>query len=492
MQSREAQPPWSMQTQLIAIALAITILAWFAGVTVMANVSQREAEKLHDQKLKEVAALLLGLSGHEIEEIGANTPIEARIVNGRADSKEALGDDYRYQVWSSDGHLLLTNFGIASTGPMARMGQTAFSWLQMDGEKWRVYSLHSPESKQEIEVAERAALRVWKFGPWDGRLLLLVVVSLLVVLVPGLLLLRRLLRPLRVIAQDLRTRSPMRLEPMRVDHAPRELTPVVSALNALFVRVSAAIRRESAFTGLAAHELRTPLATLRVLAEAAKDARDEPKRNRLLEELVTSADRCTRLQNQLLTLSRVDAVHTADLTDPVDMTEVVMEAVSDLLPEARSRQTKLVSHLDGSAIDGHRFGVLTMVRNLLSNAVRYTPSGGRIEVSTATEMGHVTVLVDDSGPGIPMADRERVFGRFERLHRDQESGVGLGLSIVRTVAEAHGATVTLHESPLGGLRVMVKFIGRAIAQPDSIEQAAAANGTRHGATASGRLNPSLP
>lgn len=488
--SLEAKRPWSMQTQLVAIALAITFLAWFAGVTVMAHMSQLEAEKLHDHELKEVATLLLSLSGHEIEEIGANTPIEARIINGRADSQEALGDDYRYQVWASDGRLLLTNFGTSSTGPMARLGQTGYSWLQMDGEPWRVYSLHSSERKQEIEVAERATTRVWTFGPWNGRLLVLTLVSLLVVLLPGLLLLRRLLRPLRDIAEDLRARSPMKLEPLRIDRTPHELTPVVASLNALFDRVSAAIRRESAFTGLAAHELRTPLANLRILAEAARHAGDESKRDQILDELVGSVDRCARMQNQLLTLSRVDAVHSAETNETVDLTEVVMEAISDVLPEARSRQTKLVSQLDGSAISGHRFGVMTMLRNLLGNAVRYTPSGGRVEISTSTEDGQVTVRIDDSGPGVPHADRERVFGRFVRLQRDQESGAGLGLSIVRAVAASHGADVTLHDSPLGGLRVVVRFVGRAMSQAGAIAHPAGAGEAPLAVDTVGRLNPS--
>ena len=454
-----------MQTHLIAIALAITLLAWVAGVAVTASTARREAQALHDRGIKQVAALLLGLSAHELEEIGAEAPIEARIQNGRHDNEDTLGEDYRYQVWSSDGRLLLTNFGLPSAAAMARLGHTGFSWIEMDGERWRVFSLHSAETRQEIHVAERSSVRQWAVGTVDSSTLWMVLASLALVLGPALWLLRRLLRPVRSLAGALQLRSPTNLDQVHIEQVPLELSPVVSAVNVLFHRVSVAIQHERNFTALAAHELRTPLATLRVLAEAAGAAGSDPERAQLLGELMRSADRCSRLQDQLLTLSRLDAVGSVDMLGQVDMTELVMEAVSDVLPEARRRQNKVASNLDGSALKGHRFGLLTLLRNLLSNAVRYTPQGGRVEITTFRKGTSLFIQVDDSGPGIPEHERRRMFERFERLHTDHEAGVGLGLSIVRAVAEAHGAWVALLDSHLGGLRVVVEFSDRSAEAP---------------------------
>jgi signal transduction histidine kinase len=390
-----------MQTHLITIALAITLLAWVAGVAVTASMAQREAHSLHDREMKQVAGLLLGLSAHELAEIGSDAPIEARIHNGRYDNEETLREDYRYQVWSSEGRLQLTNFGMTSPAAMARLGETGFSWIEMDGDRWRVFSLHSAETRQEIQVAERALIRQWTVGALDWPTLWMVLGSLALVLAPALWLLRRLLRPVRTLAGALQLRSPTNLDQVHIEHVPLELAPVVSAVNVLFHRVSAAIRHERNFTALAAHELRTPLATLRLVAQAAGEARSDAERNQLLSELMHSADRCSRLQDQLLTLSRLDAVESGDMLAEVDMTELVMEAVADILPEARLRQNKLASKLDGSVLKGHRFGLLTLLRNLLSNAVRYTPQGGRIEIATFTKGASLFVQVDDSGPGIP-------------------------------------------------------------------------------------------
>ena len=451
-----------MQAHLIAIACVIALLAWVAGVAVVSRAAAREAQTLHDRELAQVARLLLGLSAHELEEIGPAAPLAARILVGQAESRDTMGDDFRYQVWSADGHLQLGNFGLPSAAAMAKLGETGYSWLQMDGTEWRVYALHSPESRQDIQVAERAALRQWSIGRLDGSLLWFVLLSLLVVLLPGLWALRRLLRPLRDLVGALQMRSPAHLEDLHLERVPRELSPVIAAINSLFRRLADAMQRERDFTALAAHELRTPLATLRVLAETAGSAGNVAKRSPASQDLTRAVDRCSHMLDQLLTLSRLDAMNSGDMNTHVDMAEVVMEALSDVLPEARERKTKLASRLDGSAITADRFGVLTLLRNLLRNAVHYTPPGGRIEVVTTSEGDDVIVHVDDSGPGIPASERERMFQRFERLNRHQDTGVGLGLSIVRTVIEAHGAKVSLQDSPLGGLRVVVTFVRRAV------------------------------
>jgi signal transduction histidine kinase len=317
-----------------------------------------------------------------------------------------------------------------------------------------------------FQVAERGANRTWmtmSFGPSHFAL---VFASFVVVLAPALAFLRHLLRPLRLMTTALQARSPSNLEPIQIGFVRMEIGAVVAAVNGLMHRVGDALRREREFTALAAHELRTPLTTLRLLAEAVRNPVSEGDRHQDVEALIECADQCAHLQTQLLTLSRLETSEVQKSSECIDMVDAVMEVLSDARAEARRRDVRLATQLDGSTLIGHRFGIMTLLRNLVGNAVRYSPSGGRVEVVTQAEGADVRLVVDDSGPGIPEAERARVFDRFVRLRPDGTDGVGLGLSIVRVVLDAHNGRCELSESPLGGLRFTVIFAGGA-AGPDT-------------------------
>ena len=199
---------WSLQRQLVLMLVAILMLAWAGGVSLAAFAAREEAEKLHDREMKQVAQLLLGLSEHELAEIGADTPLHARIHNVREDTKHTLGEDYRYQLWSSQGRLLLTNFGEPSAAAMARLDQVGYTSLDMDGGRWRVYTQISHDGELVIQVAERGALREWSFGIVSQSFVLAFVPSFLLILLLALWLLRRLMQPLRELAGMLQQRSP--------------------------------------------------------------------------------------------------------------------------------------------------------------------------------------------------------------------------------------------------------------------------------------------
>ena len=454
--------PWSLQRSLIAVAFGVSLLAWLAGVALMLAAAQRHSEELHDLALRQTAALLMGLSVHEVDEL-AGTPLAVRIANGKADTATTLGEDYRYQLWGPTGHLLLSNFGLPSAAAMARMGNPGYSWLNMDGELWRVYTVASTDPRGgELHLAERAAARGWFRNVLDWKLLLLGPLSLLLAFAAGLLLVRRVLRPLRALSDELDARAPGHRESLRIAGAPAELQPIVQAMNGLFSRMNDAMARETQFTSMAAHELRTPLASLRLLAQTVADADDAQGRQRAVRDLVASVDRCARLQEQLLTLARLDATRDADMAAEANFTELVSEAISLVAPEARAKGVAIACRTDAALLNCHPFGVLTLLRNLLGNAVKYTPPGGRVELSVQSMGSDLRLIVEDSGCGIPEGERERMFERFERLHRDQAPGVGLGLSIVRSVVQAHGASIRLDDSALGGLRVVVEFSGRRI------------------------------
>lgn len=463
---------WTLQRQLLLVGALTTLLAWIGGVALALAAARVALDQRHDRELTELAYLLHGISGHELAEVGAAATIVDDVARVRADEHGEVGSDYRYQIWSADGRLLLTNFGDARTPPLAALGRTGHDWRDIAGERWRVYGHVSKALGQQVQVAERAVLRELPLASLDRTWLMLIVPSLALALVPAWALSRWLMRPLRELTHDLARRTPSDLQPLPARPTPADIEPVVSALNALFARVADERCREAAFTAMAAHELRTPLATLRVLAETAQRASDGAERTEAARALVQSVDRCAHLQDQLLTLARLESRGAIDMSEHVDTAELVVSVVAELLPQARARQVRLVSRLDGSALGAHRFGVLTLLRNLVGNAARYAPEGGRVEIATSTVGDAVVVTVDDSGPGIPAAERERVFERFQRLPHEQASGAGLGLAIVRAVAQMHGARLVLADSALGGLRVEVIFRGRALPHPPLLDNAA--------------------
>jgi signal transduction histidine kinase len=266
----------------------------------------------------------------------------------------------------------------------------------------------------------------------------------------------RALRPVADAERALRERAPLDLAPLPLADAPRELAPLLAALNALFGRVEHQLSNERGFTALAAHELRAPLAALRMQAQVAARTPDAGRRAELLDALLASVDRCGNLLEQLLTLSRVDDPTATRATGPVALDATFDAVRATLAAEIAGRGVRLTTDFAAPALHADPFGLETLLRNLLHNAIAHAPRGGRVQVASVAQDGAVLLRVDDDGPGIAPADRERVFGRFVRLAAPG-FGVGLGLSIVQSVARAHGAVVTLGESPLGGLRVELRF-----------------------------------
>jgi signal transduction histidine kinase len=458
--TRPARPS-SLRGRLIGIALWITLVAGLCGFGVTQVASLKEAERIHDDGLRLVAQLLLGLTEHELAELSPDADLAERLAMGRGDTAATFGGKYRYQIWSSGGHFLLGNHALPSNREMARPGTTGYSWIDMDGERWRAYVMQDAKHQSEIHIAEVESAREWS-GSVRGSFLLLVLPCLLLVLLPGLWLLSLALRPLAELAGELQARSSSDLQEVRLGTQLAELQPVQSALNTLFGRVSDAIRRESSFTALAAHEMRTPLATMRIVAESALHAGEGPERQLALKELLDSVDRCSHLQDQLLTLARLETAGVQRLDQRFALVDLVEEALSAVAANVHDKSLHIQLDVDDAEMVGYRFGVLTLLRNLVSNAVRYAPQGGAVKVTTCRSGQDVIVRVDDNGPGIAPELHDRALERFERLNAASGSGVGLGLSIAKSVASLHETDLQLGKSPMGGLHISVTFTGRAV------------------------------
>jgi signal transduction histidine kinase len=275
------------------------------------------------------------------------------------------------------------------------------------------------------------------------------------------------LRPLRELRAQLARRGAGDLAPLDDKRTPQEIEPLVAELNRLFGRIGEALQRERRLTADAAHELRTPLAVLSTQAQVARGASDEAARNEALDALVAGAGRAARLIEQMLTLARLESGQPVEHAQRVALAELAREVLADAAPRAVDKNIEVSLEAAGPAqVHGHPDLLAILLRNLVDNAVRYTPSGGRVLVTVSEEPGNAFVTVADNGPGVPPAEVHRLGERFHRLAAPGESGSGLGLSIVLRIAELHRARVSFASGLDGrGLAVSVRF-GKTWSVPD--------------------------
>ena len=446
------KPVWSLRRRLLLLTATATLVAWLAGGAATYFISHRQLSMLSDERLQSVAQTLLTLTDHEIDEI--------RLA-GRGlihvDEDSSLAHRYRYQVWSPSGELLLTN-GHAQEQPIAPFDQVGFVTRDFEGAQARTIVAWSEDRNKLIQIAEPLALRETFPYTAFASLFGLFLFSLAALLAIDAWMIRRATRALQDSARQLTQRSPTDLRPIEVSAPPREIQPLVKEINALFRRFANALENERRFTSAAAHELRTPLAAVKVHAQVAQLTRTAAERKQALQQLLLAIDRASHMVDQLLTLSRLDgmiALRTGG--SPLRLDVIAGHVIDEVRPLLDRRQQRIEASLSACEIAGMEFGVASLLRNLVDNAMRYGPPASEIRVTVRSEDGHGLAIVEDAGPGIPAEERDRVFERFYRLYNEEGDGCGIGLSIVRTVAEVHHASIDLDRSDLGGLRVRVAF-----------------------------------
>jgi two-component system OmpR family sensor kinase len=270
------------------------------------------------------------------------------------------------------------------------------------------------------------------------------------------------LQPVARVRSQVASRQADDLSPVSDTGLPDEVRPLVQELNLLFGRVRTAFEAQQNFVADAAHELRTPLAALRLQAQSLDRADTPEARQVAVGRLTAGIDRATRLVEQLLILARQEATAaegTAAKIRPVDLADLARRTAADLAGVAAAKGVDLgLQQADPASVDGQPDALQILLRNLVDNAVKYTPGGGTVDISVLSGAGTVAVQVEDSGPGIPPDERERVFDRFYRVAGSEAAGSGLGLAIIKAIAERHGAVLTLGSSErLGGLMATVTF-----------------------------------
>lgn len=421
----------SIRTRLFAILALVTALVWGGAVVWVEVQTRNEVQRVLDRRLMESARMVSSMM-----QPGSLSPVVNEEGGGRL---AAYDQQLACQIWSMQGELIARSRSAPSA--MLASGADGFSERVINGERWRVYTVHVPEGGYRVMVGDNLAVREHLVGS--------VVTGLLGPAVLGLLALGVLiwwsvgagLRPIQQMTQALASRRADDLTPVDVAPGGKDLQPFVSALNDLIARVSEARRRETEFTAAAAHELRTPLAGLRVQAQIAANATDEGVRKHALEQIQTSVDRTARLVTGLLALAREDEAIEAD-----DRRWTDLRALFANDADARLETTDQAFRIH---VQPDRFE--TAVTNLLANAQAMACS--RIRVAVEGQGGDAILVVEDDGPGVSTADLERLGRRFFRTSDAPVGGSGLGLSIVLSTMKAHGGAVRFTPSALGGLRV---------------------------------------
>lgn len=349
-------------------------------------------------------------------------------------------------IYSSDG----APVGVTNTG------YGMIQSVQSNGRTWTSRTLKSRRSDTEVTLLTPAG--GWNFFIYlnsRGYYILPLLVCIPFLLFPAWLSIRIAMRPWNKVANEVSLRTPEDLSPLKAVPKHKELRQIVDAINIFLARVRESTERERTFIADAAHELRTPLAAMRVNVEALQSDVSNVSQQELLAGIIRSNSRAARLVNQLLLLmhseARIDTV-----MEPVPLTTLIQERMAELAPLAAESRIELefYSHYE-VWITGVRERLMSLIDNLIENAVKYSPEGGRVEVEVRSLDKSTQLRISDAGPGIRVELRERVFDRFFRDPNQIQSGSGLGLAIVKAVAQQHNSSVLLSTSAEGGLMVIV-------------------------------------
>ena len=439
----EPKPAPSLRARLTG-ALLLAVLAFAAlQAAVTYRTARAETEALFDAQMQRIALSLsgsLGAGALSDDAPAAETPAAREMI---------------IQIWRADGVMLYRSPQGRLLPPQTAIG---FSDTVAGGEPYRIYALRT--ATQVVQVAQQTEAR----GRMAGQLALRAVLPV-ALLAPVLMLIvwwvvGRAIGPIERVRRQVAARRPDDLAPLPTAGLPAEVRPLVGEMNGLLTRLSAAWDALTHFTADAAHELRSPLAALRLQAQSLQRAPDDATRAIASERLLAGIDRATRLVEQLLALARQEGAGEGAELVSLDLTALARNALADAEPEAARHAIALT--LDAPTahvvLRADEAALAVLLRNLLGNALRHTPPGGQVRVGVREEASVIDLTVEDSGPGIAPDERARVQDRFYRVPGTPGHGSGLGLAIVRAIAERHGAALTLDASPtLGGLRVMLRW-----------------------------------
>lgn len=451
---RAGGQPNSLFGEILDWMLAPLLFLWPISIIVTHNVADNIASQPYDRALADGARTLARFVALEDGRPVVSFPAPPRALF-RADQDDVL----YYQVTSEFGEMLSGDVDIppAPRPPAPIIGEVLFRDEVIQGEEVRVaYQFVQLSGGRGapvvvVQVAETRNKRTDLASRVVTGVLLpqFAIIPLAVILVwVGL---TRGIAPLNRLQSLIRRRRPTDLSPVEPASVPEEVRPLIVAYNGMMARLEENLQAQQRFIADAAHQMRTPLTGLKMQTDLALHETDPEQLRRSLAHIAESTDRAAHLINQLLSLARAEAsFEKLYVVEPLDLEAVVREVAQDLFPRALAKDIDLGVEGTGQGlqIEGNPVLLREMVKNLVDNAIKYTPRGGSVTARTR-HAGAPILEVEDTGVGIPEADRERVFERFYRVLGSGVDGSGLGLPIVREIAELHGATVALNPNPAG-------------------------------------------
>lgn len=366
---------------------------------------------------------------------------------------------YKFQLWDGDGKLLLSSEKQTPTTPL--INKPGLGDKIINGQKWRTFTIYDSQRGVILVLAEQYSARHTMI---HDMLVSDTYLTLFIYPLSGMfiwLIIGSGLKSIRFFAKEMAERAADHLDPVDLNEVPVEISPLVDELNKLFLRLQQAFEREQRFAADAAHELHTPLAALKTQAQVALKTTDPQECYMHLKQVIASVDRCSHVVQQLLTLCRLspETIMPEHFVQ-VNLSRIAAEVIAQLVPQAFLKQIEieLIAKEPEYMLLGNTTGLHVLIRNLVDNAIRYTPVGGLIKVLIFNQRGSIVLQVIDNGPGIPDKLRARVFERFFRVLGTNAQGSGLGLAIVEQIAKLHKGSISLDAPEEGtGLQVEVRF-----------------------------------
>jgi two-component system OmpR family sensor kinase len=435
----------SIQLKLsFSLASAILVVAVVAGIFSFVSAFD-EAHELQDDTLLQVAALF---------------DRQHLPLSHLGDSGRVKGSDEESRVivqYLVDGSKAAGNGDAGVPLPLPPTLPDGLHTLDVNGEPFRVLA-KTMSNGERIAVAQETGVRdeIARNSALRTLVPFLILFPILLLIVAELV--RKMFRPITALSTEIDQRAERELHPVKEDHLPAEVRPVVVAINRLLTRVAQSMDAQRRFVADAAHELRSPLTAMSLQAERLAEAEMSDLARERLATLQRGIGRGRNLLDQLLTLAKVQA--SPDLPSlPLSVQGIYRRVLEDLIPLAESRRIDIgVEDAQDALVMVSELDMITLVRNLVDNAIRYTPEGGRVDLSVTTMDGRAVLCIEDNGPGIPLAERERVFDPFYRTLGSDQVGSGLGMSIVKAVSARIGAEIQLGFSDVlksSGLRVCI-------------------------------------
>lgn len=436
---------------LIYITLSILVIY---GLISFASywVSKEELDELYDANLQQVASAIAAqhLAIQDVTHLYRNN----QVGSG---AKIEAEEEFYVRVLAKDGAVLYVSHPKAKVPLPASLG---LSTQRFQTKQWRFFVVKAKE--ETIQVAQSLRLRknTIKETAYSLMASQLLFIPILVSLI--FYAIRKALSPLSVLSNEIKKRDSADLNPFADDNVPAEVKPLVQSLNLFMDKVSTMVDVLKRFTSDAAHELRTPITALKLQLTVLEQSKSKSERESAIQNLKSGINRSEQLVSQLLTLARLEPDNQSRQVQSINMLELVKESFQELLPLAQEKSIDIgLTKDDHCEINAVQQEIKILINNILDNAIRYTPNGGKIDVSVFNQAGHVVLEVKDSGPGIQQNDQERVFERFYRGENQHISGSGLGLAIVKEIATRHGATVELSNiNP--GLCFRVLFLSKSL------------------------------